>query len=183
MPRSLKLKQSCFSAKFSTLPKCNPFLLMSFLCFFVVVGRFLGALIVCSVRNLEVAGVSRAMNDLLGLEGVGNFVKMTCILFQDAPGSFVGNIVEIAASTIHQDFNFNLGKSRDPTQFPVLADLICISDLNVFCSHVSGENSDAGQLWNIDPHFGQLRYYWHRLVLFGHALWRVVDVKTPRAAV
>ena len=37
--------------------------------------------------------------------------------------------------------------------------------------------------YGILPPSCQLRCCWHRLDLFGHALWPVVDVKTPRAAV
>ena len=61
-------------------------------------------------------------------------------------------------------------------------DLHC-RGLNVFCWHVCGANPNARQLRNIDPPSGRLRRYWHRLNLFGHALWRVVDVKNSCTAV
>ena len=56
---------------------------------------------------------------------------MDCLLLQRSPQSFVEDVVEIAALTIHRDFDISLRQRRDPAGAGVLAALIRIHDLGL----------------------------------------------------
>ena len=56
-------------------------------------------------------------------------MQVNGLLFQDTAEPFDEDVVQVASTTIHWDFDLAPGQRRGPVQSRIMATLICVQDL------------------------------------------------------
>ena len=72
------------------------------------------------MRPFAVVEPYPVIDDPFGLETVIDFVQIDCLLLQGSPEPLDEDVVQIAASPIHRDFDIGLRQRRNPIRSPCI---------------------------------------------------------------
>ena len=72
------------------------------------------------MRPPRVVEVNPIVDDLFGLEAVGDIMQIDCLLLQGSPEPLDEDAVQIAAPPIHTDFDIGLRQCCDPIYPPYI---------------------------------------------------------------